>query len=120
TYGMHWCFNVTAGESGFGAGVLIRAGEPLEGIDIMRENRITKSLSKMSDVQLTNGPAKLAQALDITKNLYGLNLTIPPLQIYEPSHRDFDIQQTTRIGISKAVDELARYYIKDNSFVSRR
>lgn len=115
TYGMHWCFNVTAGEDGHGAGVLIRAIEPLEGIKIM------KKLRSKNDIKiLTNGPGKVAQALAIDKKLYGHDLTKPPLQIFEPERRDFEIVKTTRIGIKKAVDEIARFYIKDNPFVSRR
>lgn len=120
TYGMHWCFNVTAGKEGYGAGILIRAGEPLEGIDRMRENRRAKGQATLPDRQLSNGPAKLAQALGITKELYGHNLTQPPLQVFEPLTQDFAIRKTTRIGISQAVNAVARYYIVDNPFVSRR
>lgn len=115
TYGMHWCFNVTAGPAGYGAGILIRAAQPLKGIEYMQQNR------KLDDkTQLTNGPAKLAQALAIDKALYGHNLQKPPLRIFEPNQRDFKIIETTRIGISKAVDEIARFYIKDSPFVSKR
>lgn len=114
TYGMHWCFNVTAGPNGYGAGVLIRAVEPLQGAKTMLLNR------KVTDTkQLTNGPAKLAQALMIDKKLYGHDLTQPPLQIFEPKNRDFQVIETTRIGISKATEEIARFYIRDNSYVSR-
>jgi DNA-3-methyladenine glycosylase len=120
TYGMHWCFNVTAGKEGYGAGILIRAGEPLEGIDRMRENRCAKGQATLPDRQLSNGPAKLVQALGITKELYGHNLTQPPLQVFEALTQDFAIRKTTRIGISQAVDAVARYYIVDNPFVSRR
>ncbi len=116
TYGMHWCFNVTAGKEGYGAGVLIRAVEPISGIETMRSHR--KYIT--DDKQLTNGPAKLAQALAIDKSLYGHDLSKPPLQIFEPTNRDFEIIGTTRIGISQAVDEIARFYIKDNSFVSKK
>ncbi len=115
TYGMHWCFNVTAASEGSGAGILIRAAEPLDGIDHMRQNRHLNDVS-----QLTNGPAKLAQALSIDKTLYGHDLQKPPLQIFEPIKRDFEIVKTTRIGISKAVDKIARFYIQDNPFVSKK
>ncbi len=115
TYGMHWCFNVTAGSVGYGAGILIRAAEPLEGTDVMAQNR------KIEDIhQLTNGPAKLAQALLIDKTLYGHDLKNPPLQIFEPENRNFKVVSTTRIGISKAVDEIARFYIEGNPFVSKK
>lgn len=115
TYGMHWCFNVTAGPEGYGAGVLIRAAEPIEGLQKMREFR------KQADpTALTNGPAKLAQALAIDKSLYGHNLSKPPLQVFEASSRDFAVIETTRIGIQKAVDEIARFYIASNNFISKR
>lgn len=123
TYGMHWCFNVTAGLEGYGAGILIRAAEPIQGIDSMQQNRALSALSAKSDKilpSITNGPAKLAQALAIDKTLYGHDLTKPPLQVFEPEIRDFEVIETTRIGISKAVDEIARFYIKDSPFVSRR
>ncbi len=116
TYGMHWCFNVTAGEEGYGAGVLVRAVEPISGIETMRSHRKYTT----DDKQLTNGPAKLAQALAIDKSLYGHDLSKPPLQIFEPTRRDFEVVETTRIGISQAVDEVARFYIKDNSYVSKK
>ena len=114
TYGMHWCFNVTAGPEGYGAGILIRSAEPLEGIETMRQIR------RVDDANLTNGPAKLAQAMVIGKELYGHDLTQPPLQIYEPDNRNFEVIATTRIGISRGVDEIARFYIKNNPFVSRK
>ncbi len=116
TYGMHWCFNVTAGQDSYGAGVLIRAVEPLAGIETMRSFRNDIKDDKL----LTNGPGKLAQALAINKSLYGHDLSQPPLQIFEPTNRDFEIIGTTRIGISQAVDEIARFYIKGNSFVSKK
>ncbi len=115
TYGMHWCFNVTAGPKGYGAGILVRAAEPIEGIDQMQLHR---QIDKATE--LTNGPAKLAQALAINKALYGHDLHHEPLQIFEPEKDDFEVVKTTRIGISKAVKEIARFYIKDNPFVSKK
>lgn len=115
TYGMHWCFNVTAGPNGYGAGILIRAAEPLAGIGGMQQLR-----GLGDEKQLTNGPAKLAQALAIDKALYGHDLRQPPLQIFEPKNRNFRVVETTRVGISKAVEEIARFYIKDSQFVSRK
>jgi DNA-3-methyladenine glycosylase len=117
TYGMHWCFNVTTGPEGYGAGVLIRAAEPLAGVELMYKNR---GLSTNDTRQLTNGPAKLAQALQINKSLYGHDLSQPPLQLSEPTNRDFKVTETTRVGISKAKDTIARYYITDNPYVSKK
>lgn len=115
TYGMHWCFNITAGPEGEGAGVLIRAAEPLEGIATMRKLR-----GNVPDSQLTNGPAKLAQALAINKDLYGHDLTQPPLQVINGGTVPEEQTTTaTRIGISQAADELLRFYISDSPFVSK-
>lgn len=116
TYGMHYCMNVSTGEAGEGSAVLIRALEPLEGLEVMKRNR------KISDQHnLTSGPAKLAQALVIDKNLYGHDLTQPPLQLQESTPvKPSQIVSAKRIGISKAVDELQRFYIKDNAYVSQR
>lgn len=117
TYGMHWCFNVTAGVEGEGAGVLIRAVEPLEGLEAMRHLRNHMS----SDAQLTNGPAKLAQALDIDKTLYGHKLNLPPLQVVNGGTvKSGDITVAKRIGISQNVDELWRFYITQSQYASRR
>ena len=116
TYGMHWCFNVTAGPVGYGAGILIRAVEPVDGIEKMKQIR------KMDNIlQLTNGPAKLAQALAIDKSLYGHDLTNPPLQIFvgEPL-KPSEITISTRIGISQAAAELLRFYINDSPFISKK
>lgn len=123
TYGMHWCFNVTASKEGHGAGILIRAAEPLEGIPTMQQNRGLRARSAENKKilhNIANGPAKLAQALSIDKNLYGHNLHKQPLQVFEPEKRNIEIVETTRIGISKAVDEIARFYIKDNPFISKK
>lgn len=117
THGMHWCFNVTAGPEGYGAGVLIRDGEPLNGLESMRKNR---RLATDDVRQLTNGPAKLAQALFIDKTLYGHDLSKTPLQLFESTKRDFKITQTTRVGISRAKSTIARYYIADNPYVSKK
>jgi DNA-3-methyladenine glycosylase len=119
TYGVHWCFNVTAGPTGYGAGVLIRAVEPLTGLETMRELRYS-NYSSRKHADLTNGPAKLTQALAIDKKLYGHDLTKPPLQIFEAENRNFKVVETTRIGISRAVDEIARFYIKDTPFISKK
>lgn len=115
TYGVHWCFNVTAGPKGQGAGVLIRAAEPLQGIETMRQFR-----GNRPDVELTNGPGKLARALAIDKAFYGHDLSQPPLQVLGGGTISSDrITTAKRVGISQAVDELLRFYITDSKFVSR-
>ena len=113
TYGMHYCCNVVTGERGEGSAVLIRAVEPVEGKEYIEAKRHKKG------VEATNGPAKLCQALGINLHLNGHNLRMSPLVLQKGDDiRDEDIVTTTRIGISKAQDELRRFYIRDSSYVS--
>ena len=115
TYGMHYCMNVVTGPEGEGSAVLIRAAEPLEGLDILRHNRLNQP-----DGQLTNGPAKLCQALGITREWNGHDLQQEPLRlVVQPPVNQKDIVQTTRIGISQAQEKPWRFYIRDNSYVSK-
>jgi DNA-3-methyladenine glycosylase len=118
SYGVHWCVNVTAGEAGHGAAVLIRALEPTTGIETMRELRMGRA---KTNVDLANGPGKLAQALAIDKTLYGHDLRLPPLQLFKAAEETpTEIATSSRIGISKAVDAPLRFYIKDSKYVSRK
>lgn len=117
TYGMHYCLNFVTGSKGVGEGVLIRAGEPLEGIEIMKKNRGVEAVNK-----LANGPAKLTQALGITSTeLSGeiLNKSTIFLQAPHKTLKAEDILQSRRIGIRQAVENPWRFYIKDNPFVSK-
>jgi DNA-3-methyladenine glycosylase len=115
-YGMHHCLNVVAGREGIGEGVLIRALEPVDGLDIMRRNRGIER-----DEDLTNGPGKLVQALGIDPGLSGRRYGEGPLSLTAglPLHED-DIVVSRRIGISRGIEELARFYIRGNRFVSRK
>jgi DNA-3-methyladenine glycosylase len=113
TYGMHYCCNVVTGGEGRGSAVLIRALEPIQGKAFMSENR-------HSSTELTNGPAKLCQALKINKSLNGHDLRQPPLKLaIQPPLEQVQIIQTTRVGINQAKDVPWRFYVKDNSFVSK-
>ena len=114
TYGMHYCCNVVTGPVGEGSAVLIRAVEPLEGQALLQTNR------PRLGIDLTNGPAKLCQALNITKELNGHNLDDSPLILVlrEPIETSAIIQ-TTRIGITKAADVPWRFYIENNQYVSK-
>lgn len=115
TYGMHYCCNIVVGEEGFGAAVLIRALEPLDGQDIMAKNR-----SGRQGIELTNGPAKLCQALGIDKSMNGHDLMRAPLKLIpQPAIDQKKIIQTTRIGISQGKDMKWRFYLRDNEYVSR-
>ena len=104
TYGMHYCVNVVAKNDDFEAGaVLFRALEPREGIDFMIKQRKTTLISN-----LTSGPAKLTQALKITKKQYGEDLTkLSDLFIIEGEKiKKSEIKARSRIGIKKATDKL--------------
>jgi DNA-3-methyladenine glycosylase len=115
TYGMHYCCNVVTGPPGQGAAVLIRAAEVISGEDIMIENR-----HGLTGINLTNGPAKLCQALSIDKKLNGQNLHEQPLKlIVRPKLKHDQIVTSTRIGLSKGKDLPWRFYAKQNPYVSR-
>lgn len=115
TYGMHFCCNVVTGREGQGAAVLIRAVEPLEGEDIMSTRH-----RGLRGVAVTNGPAKLCQALAIDRSMNGHDLALSPLRLVvrDPLVQR-EIIQTTRIGITQAKDMPWRFYIADNAYVSK-
>ena len=117
TYGMHYCFNVVTERQNAPGAVLIRALEPLNGIETMRKNRGNKNL-----LNLTNGPAKLTEAMNITKKQNGLDLTrSKELFICEPKVKEkFEVVSTKRIGIKGGADKPWRFYIKNNKSVSRK
>jgi DNA-3-methyladenine glycosylase len=117
TYGKHYCFNVVTERQNVPGAVLIRALEPLEGIETMKKNR------RMPNVlNLTNGPGKLTEAMNITGKQNGLDLTrSKELFICKPEEKEkFEVVTTKRIGIRVGVDKPWRFYIKDNIFVSRK
>ncbi len=117
TYGIHHCLNIVTGSRGIGEGVLIRAGEPLGGIEVMRKNRQTSDMRS-----LANGPGKLAQALGIfDTQLSGRSLGANTLWLEAPEFpiRASEIISSPRIGISRGADTPWRFFIKDNPFVSR-
>lgn len=115
TYGMHFCCNIVTGPTGHGAAVLIRAVEPLN-----NEYMLQKYRPKKRGLELTNGPAKLCQALQIDKQLNGHDIRKSPLKLLpQQSLSSEHITQTTRIGISEAKDAPWRFYITDNSYVSK-
>jgi len=114
TYGMHYCVNIVTGQKGHGQAVLLRALEPADGIELMKQRRGTQISER-----LTNGPAKLVQAMGISKEQYGKHLTTGTLRL-EPGVTPSGIVQTTRIGIKKAIDQPWRFYVAGNRFVSKR
>ncbi len=115
TYGMHHCCNVVCGKEGEGSGALIRAVEPIEGLEIIEKRR------GMSGVHVTNGPGKVAQALGINLKLSGHDLSEPPIRLVKkPALTDEEVTIGSRVGISKAVHELRRFYITGNAYVSKK
>jgi DNA-3-methyladenine glycosylase len=122
SYGMHHCCNVVCGPEGFGSGCLVRAVEPLESVEVMRElreaGRAYKHPLKLRD--LTNGPGKVCAALGIDKELYGHDLTVEPLVLeFAPLLPRETIGRSPRVGISKNIDAPKRFFIEGNEFVSR-
>lgn len=116
TYGNHYCLNVTTQKSGIPGAVLIRAIEPLAGLQAMGRWR-----PSVPGSNLTNGPGKLTKALGIDKALNGIDMTTRgPLYITESYDSRFEIRRSTRIGISQGTDRLWRFYIADNAYVSKR
>jgi len=108
TYGMHFCFNVVAKDPKTSAGaVLIRAIEPEKGIKTMQENRGSVDLKN-----LTNGPAKLAQALAISKEQYGVDLTKKAKLYISDGIKPKKISASPRIGIKDAADKLWNFKIE--------
>ncbi len=107
TYGMYYCFNVVARHPKTAAGaVLIRAIEPEKGIKIMQKNRHIKDTKN-----LTNGPAKLTQALEITKEHYGVDLTKHSKLFITEGIKPKKISSSSRIGIKEATDKLWNFKI---------
>lgn len=116
-YGIHYCLNLIAEPKGIPAAVLIRALQPIIGIEEMIKNRGVNDLTK-----LTNGPAKLTQALKITKELNGIDATVKDALyvVNPPSKENIEIVSSKRIGITKGTNKLWRFYIKNNPFVSKK
>jgi DNA-3-methyladenine glycosylase len=113
-YGTSYMLNVSSETRGIGAGVLIRALEPLEGIPIMKRNR---GIERARD--LTRGPGRLAAALRIDLNLDGLDLCQKgPLWLGHGNHEPGRIGRSKRIGITRDPDRLLRFFLCDNPFVS--
>ena len=115
-YGMHWCVNAVTRDAGLPSAVLIRALEPLSGLDAMRARRP----AARRDLDLTNGPGKVCAALGITGEQNGLALQAPPLIIRQGSRvDDSSVVITPRIGITECADWPLRWIVADSPWVSR-
>lgn len=123
-YGMYYCFNIVTSEEGNPQAVLIRAVEPIGGLDLMAQNRFKKTYNQLTKSQikgLTNGPGKLCKAFLIDKNLNGEDLCGSKLYIEEGQEENFTIVSSKRVGINyaeEAKDYLWRFYIENNKYVS--
>ena len=119
TYGMHWCMNVVTQEADTAEAVLLRAAQPLRGIESMRKRRIKAK----RDVDLMNGPGKLCQALDIDRALDGESLDGNKLWLTgrDIDVNDDDIAVSPRIGVDNSGDAAAwplRFFLRGNPYVS--
>jgi DNA-3-methyladenine glycosylase len=115
-YGVHWCFNAVTRGEGLPSAVLVRAIQPVEGIELMRERRGPK----VRGVNLTNGPGKLCAALGIDGSMNAQSLQRGQIVIREGSRiADDRIVEGPRIGITKAADWPLRFFIRDNEWISK-
>jgi DNA-3-methyladenine glycosylase len=116
SYGVHDCMNIVAQPAGTPGCVLIRALEPIEGLDAMRERRP----KARTDRDLTSGPGKLTRALGITREHTGVDMTRGDLVVLARAETPrFEIAVTPRIGITKCADLPLRFLMRGNRFVSR-
>jgi DNA-3-methyladenine glycosylase len=115
-YGNYYCFNIVTENKSIGSAVLIRAVEPVDGIDVMK---ILRPKAK-SIYDLTNGPSKFCLAFDIDRKYNGKKLSENGIFISNPVKKEnFEIVTSKRIGIVKGADFPYRFFVKDNPFVTK-
>jgi DNA-3-methyladenine glycosylase len=113
-YGCWFALNVSAESPGIGAGVLLRALEPLEGLGSMQRHRETQRL-----LDLARGPGRLAMAMDVDRRFDGVDLCAPgPLWLGASRQRPREVGESVRIGITREVERKLRFFERDNAFVS--
>ena len=116
SYGMHWCANLVCQRTGLASAVLLRALEPLEGLDVMRRRR-----GPVPDRALCSGPGRLCQALGITRDLDGGKMAESEVVVHRPrSNEGKTIEVTSRIGITKAADWPLRFVVAGSPWLSRK
>ena len=113
TYGMHFCMNAVCGRPGEGTAVLLRAGEPLEGVEGMRARR-----GRERTVELCSGPGRFTQALGVTRSEDGADLVDGGALWLERAPRSGSIETGIRIGVRETTLPW-RYWLEGNRFVSR-
>jgi DNA-3-methyladenine glycosylase len=113
SYGMHWCMNTVTGEDGHGQGVLLRAAEPLEGLDVIRRRRGTAK-----DRDLLRGPGRLGQAYGLHRQHSGLDLCDGgPLYLADDGERPA-VTTGPRVGVALGADEAWRFWVPDSTWAS--
>jgi DNA-3-methyladenine glycosylase len=116
SYGMHWCANLVCQEPGHASAVLLRALEPLTGLEAMRRRR-----GMVPDRELCSGPGKLCQAMGITRELDGRKMPRGLVRVFGPEQEEeTSIVVTPRIGITKAADWPLRFVLADSPWASRK
>ena len=122
TYGTHHCCNVVTGKKGQGTAVLIRAVEPVKGIELMIKNRFGRKLKNEKEIfNLTSGPGKVCKAFDLDRSHSGIDLT--GNKIFLASGKKIKAKEigiSKRIGITKSVNLPWRFFIKNNPYLSRK
>ncbi len=113
SYGVHWCLNLVCGPEGRPEAVLVRALEPLVGLERMRERR-----GLAAERLLCSGPGRLCQALGVTGEHNGLPLDRPPFEL-RPAEAVADVTRSARIGITRAADLPWRYALAGSRYLSR-
>ena len=122
SYGVHFCCNVVTGIKNKGTAILIRAVEPLEGVEIMCKNRFgKKNINEKGIINLTSGPGKVCKAFGIEKKHSGFDLTGDKIFILSSSLKEREkIVSSKRIGITKSAHLPWRFYIKNNPYLSTK
>lgn len=124
-YGLYYCMNVVAREEGIAQAVLIRAVEPLQGKEIMSKRRFNKNcdeLKKRDIINLTSGPSKLCMAFNIDRSMNGEDLLGDRIYIEEGNKEEFQIGESSRIGIDYAEEAKHypwRFFVSGNPYVSK-
>jgi DNA-3-methyladenine glycosylase len=116
SYGMHWCANLVCQRSGLASAVLLRALEPLNGLEVMRRRR-----GPVPDRELCSGPGKLCQAMGISRELDGEKMSGSLVIVRRPDRREETrVAVTPRIGITQAADWPLRFHVAGSPWLSRK